>query len=80
MTLLFKLATTPEFWVDKCDSTFTTRKWLPKVYIERYVAQSEECILIESTSSKTSSPFSMAYETTIGNQISNGGNFIRASR
>jgi hypothetical protein len=34
-------------------------------------------ILIESTSFETSSPFSMASETAIGNQTSNGGNSIR---
>ncbi len=73
------VAATLESWVNKCDFALATRKWLPKVYIEWYVvAQSKGWILIENTSSENSSPFSMVFETVVGNQTSNGGNFVRA--
>jgi hypothetical protein len=73
------VAATPKSQVDKCDYTFVIRKSLPKAYIEQYiVAQFEGWILIENTSFETSSPFSMAFETIVGNHTSNGGNFVKA--
>ncbi len=56
-----KVTTTLESIYDKCDYALATCKWFPKAYMEQYVvARLEGGVLMETTSSETSSPTAMA--------------------